>query len=456
MAGIGFSIERLSQKGTFSASVQAYFYATVIFSGPWILSILTILFLDIFAPANINLPEMIFFRTIIIYIFAFSFVTTGFFHFPLTRYLADQLYVGHKEVIVPAFNTSIFYVFLFQGILATVVLSLNSMALLWKILITLTYMTISSLWVTMIFLSTLRAFRVISLFYLIGSITAVFVSLFFGRLWGIEGYFIGYLLGHLLIVVLWSSRIFIEFSSERIFDSKIFLSLLQKRTLIFIGLFYNLAIWVDKIIFWLSPQAKTITAFFRTFPLYENPVFFAHLTIIPALSLLLIHIETDFYRKFRRFYKGIVDKLPFTHLQQLRADITHSLKSSILRLIRFQGTLALLIIVFALPVASFLHIPWVQIPIFRVAVLATFLHSLLLTVLILTLYFDFQWDALMIVGFFFLTNAVFTWMTVPMGILFYGYGYLLSTLMTLVVAVVMFDRKLRRLEYYTFALLPVG
>jgi len=455
VAGIGFSIQKILQKGTFTASVQAYFYSTIIFSGPWILSILTILFLNIFSPTNINLLDMIFFRTIIVYIFAISFVTTGFFHFPLTRYLADKLYVGDKEAIVPTFNSSIFFIFLFQGGIATLTLGQVEMTLSLKVLITLIYMTMSCLWVTMIFLTTLKAFRVISFFYLIGSAVTVGFSLWFGKMWGVDGYFLGYLIGHFMIVILWSLRIFIEFGSDRIFDPGIIMSLVKKRTLIFIGLFYNLAIWIDKIIFWLTPEAKIVTAFFRTFPLYENPVFFAHLTIIPALSLLLIHIETDFYRKFRQYYKGVLDKMPYLKLQQLRAEVTQSLKTSILRLIRFQGTLSLLIIVFAPQIASIVNIPWIQIPIFRVAVLATFLHSLLLTVLIITLYFDFQSDAVVMVGLFFFTNAFFTLITVPMGNLFYGYGYLMSTLITLITALFMFDAKLRRLEYYTFALLPV-
>ena len=456
MAGIGFSIQKILKKNTYSASIQAYFYSTIIFSGPWILSILTIFCLDRLTPQSIDILDMLYFRTIIIYVFAFSFITVGLFHFPLTRYLADKLYLGEKEAIIPTFNASMLYVLLLQSLSGMLVMSQTSMGLSSKVLIILTYMTISSLWVSMIFLSTLRAFKVISLFYLIGSVIAVVGSLFLGQRIGITGYFVGYLLGHLFIVVGWSARIFGEFNSRHIFDAGIFLFLVRNYKLILIGLFYNLAVWIDKIIFWLSPEAKAITAFFKTFPTYENPVFFAHLTIIPALSILLIQIETDFYRRFRRYYRAIEEKAAYDHIRQLREEIMVSLKKGAVSLIRCQATLSILVIIFSPQIANMIHMPWIQIPIFRIAVLGTFVHSLLLMVIIITLYFDFQWNALLISAVFFFTNGLFTWVMVGKDIPYFGYGYLLSTVVTLFIAWHMLDYKLRRLEYYTFALQPVA
>jgi len=125
-------------------------------------------------------------------------------------------------------------------------------------------------------------------------------------------------------------------------------------------------------------------------------------------------------------------------------------------LVRCQATIAVLVIIFAQQIASLVHMPWIQIPIFRVAVLGTFVHSLLLMVIMITLYFDFQWNALVISFVFFFTNALFTWLMAGQDVPFYGYGYLLSALVTLVVAWHMLDFKLRRLEYYTFALQPVS
>ena len=48
MAGIGFELRRMLRKDTLLGLVQAYAYASVIGSGPWVLSIVGILLIGIF------------------------------------------------------------------------------------------------------------------------------------------------------------------------------------------------------------------------------------------------------------------------------------------------------------------------------------------------------------------------------------------------------------------------
>ena len=49
MAGIGFELRRLLRKDTLLGLIRAYAYAGVISSGPWVLSIIGILIIGIFA-----------------------------------------------------------------------------------------------------------------------------------------------------------------------------------------------------------------------------------------------------------------------------------------------------------------------------------------------------------------------------------------------------------------------
>ena len=118
----------------------------------------------------------------------------------------------------------------------------------------------------------------------------------------------GYFLGHFVIVAMLSARTFIEFDSKQFFDVGLFTFLMKNKVLVLLGLFYNLAIWIDKIVFWFSPRAVQVKGFLYSFSQYESATFFAFLTIIPALSIFLIHIETDFYRKYKAYYVQILEK----------------------------------------------------------------------------------------------------------------------------------------------------
>ena len=55
MAGIGFELRRMLRKNTLLGLLQAYAYASVIGSGPWVFSIVGILLVGIFS-ASVVVP----------------------------------------------------------------------------------------------------------------------------------------------------------------------------------------------------------------------------------------------------------------------------------------------------------------------------------------------------------------------------------------------------------------
>ncbi|MCH7589703.1 hypothetical protein IIB34_01550 [PVC group bacterium] len=103
-----------------------------------------------------------------------------------------------------------------------------------------------------------------------------------------------------------------------------------------------------------------------------------------------------------------------------------------------------------------LHLQSVQVPIFRITLLGAFLHSLLLIVIIMILYFDFQKLALAVTIMFVVTNGLFTYVTHMSEISFLGYGYFFSALLTLAVSFYALDYRVGRLEYLTFATRPLA
>lgn len=456
MAGIGFNLQKIMEDDSFGAVIKAHFYSTLIVAGPWLLSILTITVLNALISNRVDVRDMIYFRSVIIYVFVFSLVVVGFIHFPLTRYLSDRIYAKEKDSIVPIFVTASAAVLIVQAVLGAVYCVTVPGPLLLKILSVFIYMAISLIWLLMVFLTALRDYQAITVSYAIGTAVAIGASFYLGKTIGLEGYFLGYLLGHVVIVVLWAARIFLEFSSSRVWDADFFRFMFNNKRLICIGFFYNLAIWIDKIVLWLSPQATKITDFFRTHLIYDSAMFFAFLTIIPALSIFLLQIETEFYTHYRNFYLGIMSKAPYSRIVALKEEILRTLRESLVLLLGFQGMLSIFAIVLAPQLAVILKFSAVQVPVFRIAVLGAFVHSLFLMTLIITLYFDFQGAAFRMTGIFVVTNALFTFITTHLDITFLGYGYLASAMVSLAAAFYMLDAKLARLEYFTFAGQPVG
>lgn len=454
MAGIGFRIRKLVGDDSYIASLKANFYSAIICSGPWILSIITIFSLTLLAPPSIGNFEMLYFRSAITYVFAFSLIFSGIFYLSLSRYLSDKLYLKRKDAIVPAYNTATLFFLSVQLITGYLIFWTAGIAITVRILAILVYMVISMIWVIMIFLTSMRDYQAIVKAYVIGTVVTVIGAVFLGEKMGVVGYFLGYFIGHFMIFIILSGRIFIEFDSKNYFDKELFIFLYRNKSLVLIGVFYNLAIWIDKIVFWYSPRAINIAGAINAFPEYEIPVFFAYLTIIPALGLFLIHIETDFYEKYKRFYSRVLNKGTYPMISEAKEAMAESLKKSITKLIVIQGLITIFSIVFAPQIISITGMGVFMAPIFRIATLGAFLHSMLLIAIIITLYFDFKDVALLISAIFFFSNWIFTYMTTNMDTPFLGYGYFFSVFLTLIVAFFMLSYRFKRLEYYTFAKQP--
>ena len=79
MAGIGFELRKLMRKDSYLSLFQAYAYAGVISSGPWILSIIAVIFIGVFSlPVVVPRYLVSQFQTTVTYLIAFSLILTGF------------------------------------------------------------------------------------------------------------------------------------------------------------------------------------------------------------------------------------------------------------------------------------------------------------------------------------------------------------------------------------------
>jgi len=456
MAGIGFRIENILKDDSYIASAKAHFYSALISAGPWLLSILSLFLLTVLAPEEIRNGHIIFFRTVIIYIYAFSLIALGAFYLSLSRFLADKIYIKEEHALIPTFNAAFLLVVIFQSVTGWLLSLSLDISLVTRVMIVMNYVTISSIWLVMIFLTALRDYKPISYAYLIGSIITVVCSIMLGRSFGIAGYFVGYLFGHLCILFMLIFRIMIEFNSNKVTEWSFWTYMTHNMDLVLIGIIYNTAIWIDKFIMWYADGSYAIADVLRTNPFYDSSVFLAYLTMIPALSLFLIRIETDFYRKYRTFYFVVLNKGTLREIVTAKNEMARSLKNSINTVMVYQGMFSLLVITLAEKLLPFFRMELAQVPLFRIAVLGAFLHSLILSGIIIILYFNFRKSALWISLVFLISNAFFTLIASKLGFQYQGYGYFFSTFITLGMVYYIFTMKYRKIEYYTFALQPVG
>lgn len=451
MAGIGFRLQKIMEEGRPFASLRAHFVSALITSGPWIFSIVTLSVLNLLSSPVLDLYEQAYFRTLITYTFAFSYIVVGVFHLALTRYAADKLYAGDEGALLPALNSAAAVLLLIQAGIGAAFGYFSAEGTATRILSGMIYLTVSLMWLLMSYLTALRSYRTLLFAYGVGSAAALGAGWPLGLLWGLNGYLAAYLIGHFLIVVFLAARVFAEFPSTVSFDREYVSALRRLKLLVAAGFFYNAALWVDKIVLWCAPNAEAVGPILRANPFYESAVFFAYLTIIPSLTIFLVTMETRFYRAFRRFYGAILGHAPLPVILRMKSQMAERLRESFKTLLRYQGFLTVVVLLFASEIAVGLGLTADQVPLFRIAVLGAFVHALLTMTLLLILYFDFQGLAVRVSVLFFATHGGLTWLTSRMPLPYLGYGYFAAALICLALAYYALAARFQQLEFLTFA-----
>jgi len=120
MAGIGFELRRLLRKNTLLGLVEAYAYAGIISSGPWVFSILGILAIGLIS-ASIATPSFTItqFQTSVTYLVASSLVLTGLVQLAFTRFVSDRLFEKRGDLIMANLNGLMLLVVVTASIIGT-------------------------------------------------------------------------------------------------------------------------------------------------------------------------------------------------------------------------------------------------------------------------------------------------------------------------------------------------
>ena len=455
MAGIGFELRKLLAKDSLSGIFQAYLYASVIGSGPWVLSIIGILVIGLVSSA-VNAQGLLVtqFQVSVTYLIAASLILTGFVQLSFTRFVADQLYEKKDAIVLPNFNGVTLLVTVASGALGLLaaIFPFAGQNIVYRMLMLTGFVMLSNIWVATIFLSGLKQYKQIVLLYALGYGVTV-VSALTLRPLGLEGLLLGFVLGHgvmllgmvLLIVRSYPAERFIAFDFAR--PGAMYASLML------VGFLYNLGVWVDKIIFWYTPSTgQAVIGPLHASVIYDLPVFLAYLSILPGMAVFLVRMETDFVEYYQQFYDAVRSGSTLGRLEDLRNEMVYTIRRGLFEIIKVQTIATLAIFVAGPAMLRVLGIPQLYLPLLYIDVVAAGLQVVLLGLMNVFFYLDKRRVVLGLTAIFALLNGLFTWATLELGAAWFGYGFAAAVFVTVFIAFQILDRRLERLEYETFML----
>ena len=456
MAGIGFELRRLLRKNTLIGLVEAYAYAGIIGSGPWVFSIVGILLIGLFS-ASLVVPSLLVtqFQTSVTYLVAGSLILTGLVQLAFTRFISDRLFEKKREQVLPNLHGLLLIVILAASLLGSLLLfvALPGLGVAYRLLMLAGFVIMCAVWVLTVLLSGMKRYQAIVLLFA-GSYALIVVLSLLLRPLGLEGLLGGFVFGNLVLLAgMWALTVH-DFAGPGPFLRFDFLRPeLAYPTLMAIGVLYNLAVWADKFMFWyFPPTSEPIIGSFRASLIYDLPVFLSYLSIIPGMAVFLVRIETDFVEYYNKFYDAVRSGGSLEFIENMRDEMVYSIQQGLGEIGKIQ-TLAILTTFVAGPaLLDALGISQLYLPLLYVQVIGAGLQVALMAVLNVFFYLDQRRIVLFLCVEFLLLNVLFTAATLWLGAALYGYGFTLAVLLTLASGLVLLSRQLSRLEYETFML----
>ena len=456
MAGIGFELRKLLNKRSYSGLLQAYAYAGIISSGPWVLSILGIMLIGLLS-VGVTVPnaQITQFQVTVTYLFLGSLVLTGLVQLSFTRFVADRLFAKDDEAILPNFN-GLMFVALNVSLLCTlpiVVFWFPEQTVLYRLLFVMGFAIMSAIWVATVFLSGMKHYEAIVLIFFVGYSATMALALLFRRYLGMEGLLLGFVMGHFILLAGMVWLIYKNYHSDRFIAFDIWKRGAMYRSLMATGFFFNLGVWIDKLLFWYYPgTGQNVIGPLSSSVIYDFPIFLAYLTIIPGMAVFLVRIETDFVEYYNKFYDAVREGATLDYIERMRNHMVYYVQRGLFDIAKIQAITILVVFVMGEALLNALGISTLYLPLLFVDVAGAGLQVVLLGILNVLFYLDQRRAVVWLTALLLATNLLFSALSIQLGAAWFGYGFAISMLVTVLAGMWVLNRRLESLEFETFML----
>ncbi len=446
MAGIAFNIRILLNKKELSSVVAAFVYSSIVSSGPWLFIVITLGVTSSIGKTILSNNEINLFMGIIIYVFAVSMVATYGTQIVVTRYLADCIFKNEDHRIPTLLLSSVTLMIVENLVLFSpwivFYLDLDPWTRMLSILL---LVLVSAMWATMIFVSTIKAFKQVAFAFFIGFGLSTPSSLFIGSYYGLTGFLLGLTGGITIVIFLLTSMILREFKGP----VKIELDILyahKKFPLEFLyGFLTGMGIWVDKIMYWTLHQVP-IGGGLVGYPIYDAAMFIGYLTVLPSFAYFILIAETDLYDSIRKYLYFTNEHGTFSDLERMKENVQNCIVLGFKNLGVFQGLLSILFILLAPAIITALDMSEMQISMLRIGILGAFFQMGMMVVIIVLGYFGGAWECFWIALSFFVINLLGTYWTL-FDFWLYGYGFFLASFISFVFGCLLLGRRIKWFHY---------
>ena len=460
MAGIGFELKKLFQKKGVLNTTKAYGYAAVICAGPMLLGVLLLLGMMVLCnifDVNTHTRELLI--CMITYTLLASVTVTSFFSMVVTRYVADMLFEENNHAVLPCFWGSTVIMMVIGSILYGLFLIFSGATLIQGLLCFVLFNELIIVWNAMSFLTAIKDYKGIFLSFL----TSVIVSILLGALllWlgfaVIESLLFSVSVGY-GIMLLWNIVLLHRYFPHTHLGAFTFLKWIDLfLPLALSGLFMNIGMFSHLVIMWCSDIKVHVHGLFYGAPWHDVPALLAFMTALVTTVNFVVSVEVNFYPKYRNHYSLYNDKGTIKDILQSEKEMLDTLKTEIFYTSLKQLLFTAACIALGGYLLDMLPLGFNEIMrgYFRTLCVAYGLYAVGNMLMLILLYFTDYKGACITTAIFAVLTVIFTVISLFFPYVYYGFGFLLSAMVFVVVTALRLDYFTKKLPYYILSVQPL-
>ena len=459
MAGIGFELKKLFNTQSITGHIKGFAYASMISAGPMLICVLMLILISaILKLAGTSVLDRELLNSIIMYAFIFALINVSGLSMVVSRYLADELFINNTNNVLASLAGVLSINTLVGGIAGLLFFIISPLTTGYRLITYILFIELTILYQLMVYISAIKEYKKIIMSFIVGVVVTIISSLllsaFSVRL--IIAILIGVILGffiNLLIQLVVIRQTFAEINDSYFLFLKTFKRMPQ---LYLINFFYTLGLYCHNILFWhFSDLSTNIQNTFYYAPAYDNAAFLSFLTILPAIVIYIVKVETSFYQDYRYFCHAILTGGRLNDIEQSKEKMIKTLRRELYTIFEIQLIATIILLISGV----FLFLPLLgvdsqTIELYSVLSIGYFLTYMSFIVVNILLYFDNQQDSVMIMGFFLIVNILLSLITINLGEQFYGLGLGISALLTLIIGLRSLEKTMVQIDFRLFSVQP--
>jgi uncharacterized membrane protein len=460
MAGIGFELKKLFSKKGILLQARANLYAGLVVAGPMILGAVLLLgakYISVYGGASTHQQDLI--VVIITYSLLFSLILTSSLIFVLARYVADMLYINAYHRVLPSMYGVISLFLIVGSISWFVFLYLSKLELIYSIYSFILFCEGIVVWVQINYITAVKEYQDILIGYVIGIASGLLLSIVFMLLKYdvVASLLVGATIAYGILIVDFTIVLhkFFPMGSGSPFK---FLEWIDKYPqLPFVGFFSTIGLFIHIIIMWSSPWGVQIEGLFHHAPTHDIPALLAFFTSLVTTVNFVTTVEVNFYPKYRLYFSLLNGDGSLSNIEKAYEDMLDVLKQELFYLAVQQIFVTLFSIVFIGEMLFYLKLGFTatMVGMFRVLCVGYGIYAIGNSLMLFLLYFASNTDALWAAFAFFVVNASVTTYTIFLPEPYYGFGFVIASVVLYVVSLRQLFSYTDRLDYYIFTKQPV-